>query len=67
MEVHKGCPADLAGFKPGDLILNQNNQLRGEVGTEVSIDYITREGHSGTIKVIRDKICYEETARPKGP
>lgn len=54
-EAPSGYPAAEAGVLPGDLLLNDN--LKGEVGTEVTIKVLRGENFLNFV-VTRAKICY---------
>ena len=57
----KGYPAELAGFQRGDEILSPDqSQIRGEVGTPVTITVSSMVGFVLTATLIRDKICLED-------
>lgn len=60
-EVHHGYPAEKAGIKVGDEILNSST-IRGEIGTAVVVQTI-RNGSPLRYTIVRDKIC---TSPPKG-
>jgi len=64
-EVFKGCPAEIGGIQPGDIITAVDGQsvigqtsdvvtnwIRGEVGTTVKITYL-REGQETTVTLER--------------
>ncbi len=59
IKVNKGYPAEKAGVKVGDIILNEE-ELRGEVGTEVTM-LIIRDGDPLEFTFERGKICTEDT------
>lgn len=52
----EGYPAANAGIKAGDQILTPLSTLRGEIGTEVEVEYVNHEGYH-KVTLIRDKIC----------
>lgn len=60
-EVHHGYPAERAGIRAGDQVLN-SYEIRGEVGTKATVKLI-RDGQPLTLVITRDKIC---TTPPKG-
>lgn len=60
-EVHHGYPAEKAGIKELDEILN-SGEIRGEIGTKVLVKTI-RDGKRIDYTIVRDKIC---TSPPKG-
>jgi len=55
-EVYKGYPADRAGIKVGDIVLNPQNVIRGEVGSTIRI--VVYSNRTTTVyNLIREKIC----------
>lgn len=60
--VHRGYPAERLGLSVGDKIIN-TEQLRGEIGTPVTIQII-RDGQHLTFYAIRDRICLKDIKDP---
>lgn len=54
----EGYPAQLAGIKAGDVVvLPKIEEIKGPVGTQVTVTYKTIEGETKTVTLTRDKIC----------
>lgn len=65
-EAAEGYPAALAGVKSGDRIVTPAvGTIKGKVGTEVEITYVTSIGEVKTVTLIRDKICVSKTKDKK--
>ena len=61
-KVVPGYPAEFAGMKSGDRIISPPfPEIKGEVGTEVTITFMTLQGETKTITLTRDKICVDKT------
>jgi C-terminal processing protease CtpA/Prc len=54
----EGYPAANAGIRDGDVIISDIDNIRGEVGTPVTV-VVMRNGNVLTFELIRDKICVE--------
>lgn len=60
INVPSGYPAEDAGIRAGDrIIAPQLGQIRGEVGTEITVTYISSDGDH-TVTMVRDKICIDK-------
>jgi len=60
IDVPSGYPAEDAGIRAGDrIIAPQLGKIRGEVGTEVVVTYISSDGEH-TVTLVRDKICIDK-------
>lgn len=58
-KVYDGYPASAVGIKPGDYIVNFLDDVKGEVGTEVTLN-VERDGQTIAFTTKREKICVEE-------
>lgn len=56
--VGHGYPADLVGMKVGDVLLN-HAEMRGQIGTPVTIRFVDAMGTVKVVQTFRDKICEE--------
>lgn len=61
--VHPGYPAEKAGIKAGDVLLNSDG-IRGDIGTPVTV-LTLRDGTPRSYNLTRDKIC--TSPRTEGP
>lgn len=60
-EVYEGYPGYENGMRAGDILMTPFSRIRGEVGTEVEVEFLSglsREPKS--FKTLRDKICTEK-------
>lgn len=58
--VAHGYPADKAGIRLGDVIVEQNDEIRGDPGTKLTLN-ILRNKKKLVFNLVREKICtYKE-------
>ncbi len=58
VSVYPGYPADRAGIKVGDVVLNPMDLVRGKIGTTVKLQ-IKNDSGIVVYNLIREKICIE--------
>lgn len=58
INTYKGYPAHDAGLRAGDVILTNNDQIKGEIGTEIVLKVASNNtGYITEYVLVRDKIC----------
>ena len=58
LTVHRGYPAEAAGFQVGDVLTGASEPIEGEVGTPITI-YLERDGTPMVADLTRAKICLD--------
>lgn len=60
--VVSGYPASKAGIKSGDILL-ERTEIRGEPGTDVTVQIVTPQGETKNVTMLREKICLDSPAK----